>query len=300
MELLDWIVVFVYFTGMAWIGYICMKKIKKQDDLFLGGRSFGKLMQTFAAFGAGTGSSDPINVSRTTFTSGLAGIWSVMYFLFVTPIYWFAAVWYRRMRHTTLGDWFTERYESKKLGAAYAFFGLALYMVYIALLFAAISKFAAPLFDVADFTFLGMTIPFSTLLLIIVAIIVVIYGALGGIAAAYITDLIQGICIILLSIMLIPFGLNKLVEKHGVEGDGIMDGFRYLHQQLPEDFFSLFGGANSTFSFWAVISIIVINMIGIVIYPHFILVGGGTAKNEKDARIGLVTGNMLKRFCTVG
>ena len=42
----------------------------------------------------------------------------------------------------------------------------------------------------------------------LVAVIVMMYGVLGGITAAYWTDLIQGICIILLSILLIPFGLN--------------------------------------------------------------------------------------------
>ena len=30
----------------------------------MGGRNFGKLMQTFAAFGAGTGSADPVNTAR--------------------------------------------------------------------------------------------------------------------------------------------------------------------------------------------------------------------------------------------
>ncbi|MBT4695045.1 MAG: hypothetical protein HOB73_17045, partial [Planctomycetaceae bacterium] len=34
--------------------------------------------------------------------------------------------------------------------------------------------------------------------------------------------------------------------------------------------------------------------------PHFIATGGGSAKSENDARIGLVVGNFLKRFCTLG
>ena len=41
-------------------------------------------------------------------------------------------------------------------------------------------------------------------------------------------------------------------------------------------------------------------MIGIVLTPHFIVTGGGSAKNETDARIGLVSGNLIKRFCTIG
>ncbi|MBL4886546.1 MAG: hypothetical protein JKY95_18725 [Planctomycetaceae bacterium] len=76
MVLLDYIVISVYFLILIAIGFISSRRIKKQEDYFLGGRSFGKLLQTFAAFGAGTGSSDPVNVSRTTFTGGKSVFWS--------------------------------------------------------------------------------------------------------------------------------------------------------------------------------------------------------------------------------
>ena len=88
MHYLDLIVLAGYFGIMIVIGVISSRMIKEQEDFFMGGRSFGKLMQTFAAFGAGTGSSDPVNSSRTTFTGGMSGMWSVMYWLFATPFYW--------------------------------------------------------------------------------------------------------------------------------------------------------------------------------------------------------------------
>ncbi len=127
MHVLDYLVLIGYFVMMAAIGVWFMRQNTAQEDYFMGGRSFGKLIQTFAAFGAGTGSSDPVNTGRTTFTSGMSGMWSVMYWLFVTPFYWITGVWYRRMRHLTLGDWFVERYESRRLGAAYAVFGIIFY-----------------------------------------------------------------------------------------------------------------------------------------------------------------------------
>ena len=130
METIDYVVLFGYFAGMAAIGVWAMKRVKGQEDYFMGGRRFGKLFQTFAAFGAGTGSADPVNTARGTFANGMSGMWGVMYWLFVTPIYWISAVWYRRMRCLTLGDWFAERYQSKKMGVAYAIFGCFYYMVY--------------------------------------------------------------------------------------------------------------------------------------------------------------------------
>ena len=200
------------------------------------------------------------------------------------------------MRCLTLGDWFTERYESKPMGVAYAIFGCFYYIVYGAMLFTAIGKVGVPL--------LGeelMGIKTEYVLVPLVAVIVMIYGVLGGITAAYWTDLIQGICIILLSILLIPFGLNEVVKRFGAPGDSWTDGFRVMHEQLPASTFEIVGGsAASEFPLYAIITIVIMNMIGIVLTPHFIVTGGGSAKSEHDARVGLVTGNFIKRFCTIG
>ena len=145
METLDYVVLFGYFAVMAGIGFWLMRKQKGQEDFFMGGRRFGKLFQTFAAFGAGTGPADPVNTARGTIANGISGMWGVMYWLFVTPIYWISAVWYRRMRCLTLGDWFVERYESKRLGVAYAIFGCFYYMIYGAMFFTAIGKGGWPI-----------------------------------------------------------------------------------------------------------------------------------------------------------
>jgi len=296
MEAIDYVVLFGYFAGMAAIGVWAMKQVKGQEDYFMGGRRFGKLFQTFAAFGAGTGSADPVNTARGTFANGMSGMWGVMYWLFVTPMYWISAVWYRRMRCLTLGDWFVERYQSKRMGVAYAIFGCFYYMVYGAMLFTAIGKVSVPLVGPELF---GVQTEY--VLVPIVAIVVTLYGVLGGIAAAYWTDLIQGFCIILLSVLLIPFGLHAVVEKFGSPGDSWTDGFRVMHEQLPASNFTILGGdAASEFPLYAIVVIVIMNMIGIALTPHFIVTGGGTAKSEQDARIGLVTGNFIKRFCTIG
>ncbi|MDP7206642.1 MAG: hypothetical protein QGH11_13795, partial [Pirellulaceae bacterium] len=239
MHWLDYVVLVVYFAIMIGIGIYCSRRIHKQEDYLLGGRGFGKLLQTFAAFGAGTGSSDPVNTGRTTFTSGMSGMWSVMYWLFVTPFYWITGVWYRRMRHLTLGDWFVERYQSKRLGVVYTIFSLMFMMLYGSMLFSAIGKVAAPLIgyqsEVANLEYI---------LVPIIGVVVLVYGVMGGLEAAYYTDLIQGSCIILLSILLIPFGLNELSAQFG--GEGMLDGFRIMHEQLPPEAFSVVGSTNAS------------------------------------------------------
>ncbi len=299
MQPIDYAVLIIYFAGMIAIGVWAMKRVKNQEDYFMGGRGFGKLLQTFAAFGAGTGAHEPVTVGRTAWTSGLSGVWSALMWLFVTPIYWITAVWYRRMRHLTLGDWFVERYESRSMGVAYTLFAIVFYMFYLSTMFSAIAKFSAPLlgFDVGLF---GLELRFT--LIPLIAGVVILYGVLGGLAAAYWTDLIQGLFIIILSVLLIPYGLWSLAETYGGPGErGLMDGFRIMHERVSADCFSLFSGPSSgEFPLPFIISLSLISIVGVVVQPHFIATGGGSAKSEKEARIGLVVGNFLKRLCTVG
>ncbi|WP_164104009.1 sodium:solute symporter family protein [Candidatus Laterigemmans baculatus] len=298
MQILDYIVLVLYFSTMVGIGIWAMRRVKGQEDYFMGGRGFGKLLQTFAAFGAGTGAHEPVTVGRTGWTSGLSGVWSALMWLFVTPLYWIVAVWYRRMRHLTLGDWFVERYESRSLGAAYTLFAIVFYMFYLSTMFSAVAKFAVPLIGIEEYA--GLELRY--ILVPLIAGIVIIYGVLGGLTAAYWTDLIQGIFIILLSVLLIPYGLKALVAKFGdPTSDGMMEGFRIMHERVSGDYFSLFAGPSSgEFPLHYIISLTLLVTVGIVVQPHFIATGGGSAKSEDEARVGLLVGNFLKRLCTVG
>jgi len=299
MVALDYIVITVYFLILVAIGLFCARKNKKQEDYFLGGRGFGKLLQTFAAFGAGTGPQDPINSGKATYTSGMNGMWVSMYWLFVTPFYWITAVWYRRMRHINLGDWFFERYESKPLGGAYAIFGITFFMIYGSMFFSAIAKTAAPMIG-SNVMLFGTAVDLQYVLIPAIGIIVLVYGVIGGLTAAYFTDLIQGICIIALSCMLIPLGLNALTNDAALNPTGEQSGFEIMADQLPDSFFEIIGDSTSEFSLFFLAAIVMSNLIGVVVQPHFIATGGGSAKSENDARIGLVVGNFLKRFCTLG
>ncbi len=298
MKTLDYLMLFAYLLSTLLLGILAMRHTKTQSDYFLGGRSFGKLLQTFAAFGAGTGAHEPVAVGRAIWASGLSGVWIAMQWLFVTPIYWITAVWYRRMRHLTLGDWFVERYETRALGAAFTVYTLFFYMAFLSTMLTAITKFAVPLLGFS--TVAGIDIAF--IIVPALAVTVIVYGVLGGLTAAYWTDLVQGLLIIVLSILLIPFGLWALVQKYGdPTTDGIGQGFTILHQQVSSDMFSLFSGPSSgEFPLLYIVSFTLLSLVGIVVHPHFIATGGGSAKTELEARIGLVLGNFLKRLCTVG
>ena len=74
-----------------------------------------------------------------------------------------------------------------------------------------------------------------------------------------------------------------------------------MHERMTPEYFSIAGGPRSgEFPIYYIVSLTLLALTGIVVQPHFIATGGGSAKSETNARVGLVMGNFLKRFCTVG
>ena len=340
LSFIDLAIIVIYFAAMIGIGYWSMRKIKSQEDFFMGGRGFGKMLQIFAVFGAGTSTDSPVGTARNTFVGGLSGIWTVLNYLFVTPFYWFTGLWYRRYRMLTMGDFFEERYQSKPMAGTYAIFGLFFFIAWLSVGFSAASKTivaltpipaheltAAQSAEVADFQRMkqleamdynilsadelteletlremkpkgSFSYINGPLLIVIMGAVTLIYSIAGGITAAYITDFIQGLFIILLSFILIPFGLHKISLLNG--GSGMMDGFSIMHQKLPEYFFDILGSPfASDFTWYYLLGVTAINLVGIVVQPHMIVVGGGSAKDEISARVGNMVGNFIKRFLTI-
>ncbi len=117
LEILDLVIIFIYFLIIIFIGIWSMRRIRNQEDYFLAGRRFGKFIQTFAAFGQATSTESVVGVTTTTFQNGAGGIWSVMAIIFAAPLYWITAPWLRRLRVLTMADFFEERYGSKLMSS---------------------------------------------------------------------------------------------------------------------------------------------------------------------------------------
>ncbi len=140
LPIIDLAVIALYFAFVIAIGIWSSRRIHNQEDYFLAGRRFGKFIQTFAAFGQGTSADNAVGVTTTTFSNGIAGVWSALLYLFATPLYWMVMPWMRRLRLITLGDFFEERYGSKLMAGLYAVIGSIGMMTIISVGFAAMTK----------------------------------------------------------------------------------------------------------------------------------------------------------------
>ena len=126
MHILDVVIIIAYFAAMIWIGKRLQERMHNTDDYFMGGRKMGRLYQFFLNFGGSTDASQAAAVSREIYRQGIAGMWIQYLVLFLTPFYWFSAMLFRRARMVTIGDFFTERFESRFLGGAFAVFTIVM------------------------------------------------------------------------------------------------------------------------------------------------------------------------------
>ncbi len=339
LPFIDIFVICIYFAVIIGIGFWSMRRINNQEDFFLAGRRSGKILQTFAAFGQATSSENAVGVTTTTFTNGAGGIWSTLLMLFATPMYWITSPWFRRLRIMTMGDFFEDRYGSKRMAATYAVVGCFSMMINIALGFNAMTKTIAAITpkSVEQYTEVELTeyekalelenleaADYSTLsadqksrlsllqlqnprkifphvsesiIIWVVCLIVMIYAISGGLEAAFISDLIQGVFIIILSFILLPFAWSKISNVFG--GESMFDAFRIIHERLPESFFDIFGSpASIDFTWYYIAAAAFMATITVVMTPNM-LVTTAAAKDELSARIGFTSGNYMKRFCTI-
>jgi SSS family solute:Na+ symporter len=320
----DIAVIAAYFGIVLVIGAWASRRVRGEEDFFLAGRRFGKVIQTFAAFGQGTSADNAVGVSTTTFSNGASGIWSSMLYLFGTPVYWFTAAWMRRLRMLTFGDFFAERYGSRKMAAVYALIGTMGMMAFIALGFNAMAKTILaitpkPAAEFSEAEVREYQVAFDRragdggaapgervlsleelrekeslegivnleVLIWLVCVVVLLYASAGGLEAAFLTDLLQGVGIIVLSIILIPFAWARINAVYG--GEKFLDALGTIHARLPNSHFDLFGSPLAIdFTWYYIIALSVMAMLTVSIQPNQ-LVAAGSANTRWRSTGGQAT-----------
>jgi len=277
LKLVDLAMIAAYFAVVMVIGFWSARRVKTEEDFFLGGRRFGKGLLVMHWLCTGTHSEMAVQVAGATARVGLGGIWYQWMWLFSTPFYWLMAPVTRRLRVTTTGDYFRIRY-GRSLEMLYALVGLFYFGLSIALLLrgagAAISGATGGAVP-TEGSVIALSLLFST------------YVIAGGLVAAVYTDLLQGMMIIVLSLLLVPAGL------------GMIGGTAGLHQELGPAMFSITAPEGSHEGDpWFVATMSLLGLVGFVVQPH-VMSATASGKTETEARVGMVYGNFIKRILTI-
>ena len=273
---LDTTVVVVYCVGIMLFGLWISRKTRTSGGYFLGGRQLPWWIMIGQAFGTGTHAEGPVGQAGAACQHGFATIWYQWKNMMATPFYWLMAPWYRRTKRTTLGEIVEDRY-GRLLGILYSGFAIA----YFVLNQGAMLKGAGKVIAMAT---ANAVTPNEVVLSMTAAFL--IYSFFGGLVAAAYTDFIQGFLIIVLSFLLLPWGLKEV---------GGMAGMR---QCLRPEFFQLYNQFSQIDL--TMIAMLTLNgLVGITAQPH-ILTMCATGRTERAGRVGQTYGSFVKRFCTIG
>lgn len=273
---LDLIVIVGYFALVMAVGFWASFRVHTDEDYFLGGRRFGKALLLMHWLCTGTHSDMAVQTAGACARVGLGGIWYQWMYLFSTPFYWLIAPMVRRLRLVTTGDVYRVRY-----GVALEIFGSTVAMLYLVLSIALLLRGAGEL--IAGVT--GGALATHTSV-VVLALLFSTYVMTGGLMAAAYTDFLQGLLLIVLSVMLVPVGLHAL---GGTAAFATLDPAK-LWITAP-------AGAKEGDPL-SVVALSILGLVGIVAQPH-VMTANGSGKTEHEARVGMCYGNFVKRLLTI-
>jgi SSS family solute:Na+ symporter len=222
---LDWVVIGLYGVFMFGVAAWAFRRIKDPGGFLVGSRKLGKPMMIAASFAGGTNASHPMGVAAAAFKNGMSGIWLSLTWMLITPFFWLYPPMIRRLRIVTMADVVRMR------------FGPVMNHMFklVVLLTGPIS--------------MGLGIKGAAIVLEVmtggavsggwaeaaIAIPTLGYTLLGGVIAAYATDIWQGLLIVILSFLLIPFAISSAGGLEALDA-GISDELTQLFSRAGGDF----------------------------------------------------------------
>lgn len=176
-----------YIVLQLLLGIVVSRRIRTEDDFLLAGRNLGYSLAIFSIFATWFGAESCVGTAGAAYSDGLAGVtadpFGYTICLLLMGVVFAVPLW--RMKLTTIADFFRRRYSVSAERLA------ALIMVPTSLLWAA-----------AQIRAFGQVLSASSELqlafaITIAAFVVIVYTTLGGLLADAMTDIVQGIVLII-------------------------------------------------------------------------------------------------------
>ncbi len=194
-----------YLIVVVAIGIKYSKANETTADFYLGGRKLGPLVTAMSAEASDMSSYLLMGLPGLAYLTGLADVgWTVIGLAVGTYLNWLIVAKklrrYSEINHSiTIPDFFSNRYRdsSRSLMGISALIIIVFFIPYTASGFAACGKLFASIFGVEYFT-----------AMLISAVVIVAYTALGGFLAASTTDLIQSIVMTIALVIVLIFGVT--------------------------------------------------------------------------------------------
>lgn len=228
-QLCIFITILLYLAGMLWIGFVCSKKSSgTAGDFYLGGRKLGPVVTAMSAEASDMSSWLLMGLPGLAYLYGITNAgWTAIGLAIGTYFNWLLVAkrircYSQHLDAITLPEFFSKRYGGNKILNAFAAIMIVVFFIpYTASGFAACGKLFASLFGV----------PYHVAL-IVSAIVIVGYCALGGFLAASLTDLVQSVVMTIAIVIILGFGTYMAGGLDAVVANAQqMPGFLSLTEQ---------------------------------------------------------------------
>ncbi len=255
----------IYLVGMIFIGWTFSKKSNNISDFFLGGRKLGSLVTAMSAEASDMSSYLLMGLPGLALACGTAEVgWTAIGLGVGTYLNWLLVakrirVYSDKINAVTIPEFFSKRFgDNKHIISLVAALVIAVFFI----------PYAASGFNACGTLFnslSGGSIPYFTAMLVS-AIVIVAYTALGGFLAASTTDLIQSIVMTLALVIIVFFGIhyaggwdNVVSNAHNIPS--------YLNMTSTYDYVN---GTSTDFGFLSIVSTLAWGL-GYFGMPHILL-----------------------------
>ena len=234
----DYALIALYFGIIIFVGWYSARKNKNTDDYFKGGGKIPWFLAGVSNWVSGFSAFMFVAAAGFTYRNGLGAaiIFTSATWAYLVGAFYFASRW-RRARINSPLEFLTRRYSSSttyfySVTAVVPQIILIGQGLYILCIFVATALgFAGGKHDVLGSTFSGLE-----LTMICVGIVMILYTVVGGLWAAVLSDAVQGVIILVTSLVIFP-----VTFLHMGNGAGMMAGLSRLWHEAPPGFIGVTG-----------------------------------------------------------
>jgi Na+/proline symporter len=233
----DYALIALYFGIVVFVGWYSARKNRSTDDYFKGGGKIPWFLAGVSNWVSGFSAFMFVAAAGFTYRHGLgaAVVFTMATWAYLVGAFYFASRW-RRARINSPLEFLTRRY-SASTTYFYSVTAIVPQVILIGQGLYILCIFVATALGFAggQHHVLGLTLSGLELTMIGVGLVMILYTVIGGLWAAVLSDAVQGVIILVTSLLILPVTFRYL-------GQGsIGDGFARLWREAPEGYFGLNG-----------------------------------------------------------
>jgi Na+/proline symporter len=261
----DYGLIALYFAAIIAVGFYAARKNKNTDEYFRAGGQVPWVLAGLSNWVSGFSAFMFVAAAGYTYRVGIGAVvvFTTATWAYLIGYFFFAPLW-RRARLTSPLQFLTRRY-SPSTTYFYSVTAIVPQIVGIGqgLYILCIFVSTALGFGNRTFEFAGLEMSGIQLSILAVGTVMVLYTVIGGLWAAVLSDAVQSIIIVVMTVIIFPVSYLYLGES---AGGGLIAGFKRMLSEVPEGYLTSLNGTSG--NFWFLSAFLISNTLGYNVAWH--------------------------------